>query len=102
MVSQHIEKRYPWFRRWLYSVRFKIALVSVLVVGIALFGASRVLLTTLASQLHNSIINQTTPKSSGNAIEITLTTVITDWSTVAIDSKATTRYTEWYVLVTTR
>ncbi|MDA8271234.1 MAG: HAMP domain-containing sensor histidine kinase [Actinomycetota bacterium] len=59
MVSQHREKRYPWFRRWLYSVRFKIALVSVLVVGIALFGASRVLLTTLRSQLHSSIINQT-------------------------------------------
>lgn len=48
-----------WFRRWRYSVRFKIALVSVLVVGVALFGASRILLGTLSSQLRNSVIDQT-------------------------------------------
>lgn len=59
MVLQDGQRNYSWFHRWLYSVRFKIALVSVLVVGIALFGASRVLLTTLRSQLHSSVINQT-------------------------------------------
>ena len=59
MAFQKGQSSYPWFRRWLYSVRFKIALVSVLVVGVALFGASRVLLTTLDSQLHSSVINQT-------------------------------------------
>ncbi len=59
MSAQQDQRSYPWFHRWLYSVRFKIALASVLVVGVALFAASRVLLTTLNSQLHSSIINQT-------------------------------------------
>lgn len=51
--------KYPWIQRLLYSVRFKITLAAVLVVGIALFTASQVLLTFLNSQLENSVINQT-------------------------------------------
>ncbi|TAN24920.1 MAG: HAMP domain-containing histidine kinase [Actinomycetota bacterium] len=59
MDSKEGQGNYSWFHRWLYSVRFKITLVSVLVVGIALFSASRVLLTTLRSQLQSSAISQT-------------------------------------------
>ncbi len=59
MALKEGQRNYFWFHRWLYSVRFKITLVSVVVVGVALFGASQVLLTTLRSQLQSSVVSQT-------------------------------------------
>lgn len=51
-------QRHSWLNRLLYSVRFKITLAAVFVVGVALFVASQILFTTLNSQLENLVINQ--------------------------------------------
>lgn len=60
-------RSYSWLQRLIYSVRFKITLAAVLVVGIALFVASQVLFGTLRSQLQDLVINQAKTQESAVA-----------------------------------
>lgn len=64
MSLEEERRSYSWFQRLLYSVRFKITLAAVLVVGVALFVASQILFSTLRSQLENLVINQTRTQES--------------------------------------
>lgn len=59
MSPDKSRSRFSWFYRALYSVRFKITLAAVLVVGIALFTASEILFSALHSQLEASVVSLT-------------------------------------------
>lgn len=60
-------RSHSWFQRLIYSVRFKITLAAVVVVGIALFVASQILFGTLRSQLQDLVINQAKTQESAVA-----------------------------------
>lgn len=67
MVLDEGFRSHSWFQRLFYSVRFKITLAAVLVVGVALFVASQILFGTLRSQLENLVVNQTRTQESAIA-----------------------------------